>query len=1106
MPDDSSTVVHSEPKPLDWCLGIAIALSFVLALHAEASDSSTSAFDPKTNAVLSEFCVDCHNSKKAKGKINLEGLIEANAFGNDFKAWALVRDMLKENEMPPEDEPQPTKAQRNFVVQSIESSITHSKETLAGDPGPVALRRLTSAEYNYAIQDLAGLDLKLNRVIASDAVGGEGFTNVGDVQFVQDATIERYLEAAKSVASHALIGAGPLRFAANPGKTGQELSAINRIQNLYRMHGFRTGAGEGAEAFGLEQYPKAFYVAWRHHHREAFGEADIELAELAEREGIHHRFANHIWSVFNDSEATFPTTEISRQWQALPPPGSVSEAEVRAACQQLYTQLSSWQKGLAANTNDDEEAAVLSENAFNPTLSHRFRVGISWPIGSTEASFDLEVLPSCVSEADQPVVIWEEARMGIRSPRGQRTRRGSFKSIKNFLSDEQVNALKFGQDSTGQAIDEDSFATSGITNIRLKFPVPPESRSGFFSVTVKLDTEHGADCLVRCTISDGLVEGETVASTGASAALLANPDSNQLESWRLGIAEFAQRLPQVSHREPAPSDRDPIPAPFDNTYNTAERNSFHYVIKYHRDDEFLTNYLIDAPDREALDHAWTDLLSAFDYHDTYFQFVAKKYHIAEEGNHITNLTQEWIDQIAKEPRSHVQRLFNHLNKSNRALEAAESQHLDDSIDLATAAWRRPLDTWEEDRLRSFYHELRDQSELDHSSAIRSLITRILVSPAFLYRLEAEKEGNDIVTIPPLELASRLSFFLWSSVPDAQLIEAAKSKALREPLHLQSEVERMLKHPKARRFATEFFGQWLGFYQFDQYRGVDGERFPEFNEPLKASMYDEAISFFEYIVRQDRPLKDLLFADYTFLDPPLAKHYGMSDYDLPKNILTRTQGLTKEHRGGLLQLGAILTGTSAPLRTSAVKRGEWILRRVLGTPVPPPPADAGSIPADDVQSDGLTVRARLEAHRTDPTCANCHSRIDPLGFALEHFDPVGRWRDTYRDGQEIDDASLLSDGSTIKGIEGLRTYLRDNAAVFHRNLSSKLLGYALGRSELVSDQKLIEELSMGLTLDTPFSELILKIVSSPQFQRKRGADQTSQKRQLETSSIQPRLAL
>ena len=1116
MPEDSSTDVSADANISVWAPssdfietvigGSIITLSLLLTSSTLGSESIPSEFNAEAKALVVHYCTDCHNNKKSKGKVNLEALLSANSFGDSFKTWALVEEMLNENEMPPEDEPQPSSEQRSLLIQSIKSGLEHAKELLAGDPGPVVLRRLTSAEYNYAIEDLTGLDLKLDRVISSDAVGGEGFSNVGEVQFVQDSTIERYLEAAKSVAAHTLIGAGPLRFASNPGKTGQELSGINRIQAIYRKHGFRTGAGEGAEAFGLEQYPKAFYAAWRFHHRSAFGEANIQLAKLAEREGIHPLFAEHIYSVFNDSSATFPTTEISRLWRALPPPDKTNEGAVRVACQNLYSQLSSWQKGLAANTNDDEEAAVLAKNAFNPTLSHRFRVGISWPLGSKEATFDLAVMPSCLTESEQPIVLWEQARLGIRSPQGQRSRRGSIKSLKSFLSDEQVTALRFGQGPSGQSIDQDSFVTSGLAKIQIRIPVPPESRGGFLSVTVKLEPQNGDDCLVRCTVSDGLVQGETVASTGASAALLANPESEQLESWQIGITEFAQRLPQVSHREPAPSDRDPIPAPFDNTYNTAERNSFHYVIKYHRDDDFLTNYLIDGPDRATLDHAWTDLLTAFDYHDTYYKFVAKKFRIDPNEQHIANLTQEWIDQLDAEPRSHVDRLFNHLTDSNHELQAAEEGHVDDAIEMATAAWRRPLSTWEEDRLRTFYRELREQPEQDHASAIRSLITRIFVSPAFLYRLETESEEEDIVELSSLELASRLSFFLWSSVPDSELIKSAQSNALRNPLHLQSEAERMLKHPKARRFATEFFGQWFGFYQFDQYRGVDGERFPEFNDKLKASMYDEAISFFEYIVREDRPIGELLFADYTFLDSSLAKHYGIDTSDLPKNTLRRTEGLRKEHRGGLLQLGAILTGTSAPLRTSAVKRGDWILRRVLGTPVPPPPADAGSIPADDVQADGLTLRARLEAHRVDPSCANCHTRIDPLGFSLEHFDSVGRWRDTYRDGQEIDDASLLSDGSKIEGIEGLHRYLRENASTFHRNLSTKLLGYALGRSELVSDQTLIEGLSESLTLETSFSELILKIISSPQFQNKRSSERATTKRKLETSSIQPNLKL
>ena len=163
------------------------------------------------------------------------------------------------------------------------------------------------------------------------------------------------------------------------------------------------------------------------------------------------------------------------------------------------------------------------------------------------------------------------------------------------------------------------------------------------------------------------------------------------------------------------------------------------------------------------------------------------------------------------------------------------------------------------------------------------------------------------------------------------------------------------------------------------------------------MYDEAVSFFEHIVREDRPVDEILFADYSFLNRPLAEHYGIPGEHLSPDAFARVDELARHHRGGLLGLGAVLTVTSAPLRTSAVKRGDWVLRRVVGTPVPPPPADVGSIPADDRSSDGLTVRQRLEAHRSDASCMNCHSRIDPLGFALEHYDPIGRWRDAYATG-------------------------------------------------------------------------------------------------------------
>jgi hypothetical protein len=305
--------------------------------------------------------------------------------------------------------------------------------------------------------------------------------------------------------------------------------------------------------------------------------------------------------------------------------------------------------------------------------------------------------------------------------------------------------------------------------------------------------------------------------------------------------------------------------------------------------------------------------------------------------------------------------------------------------------------------------------------------------------------------------------------------------MRQPDELVKQARRMLRDPRARRLATEFFGQWLGFYQFDRWRGVDAARFPEFTESLRAAMYDESISFCEHIIREDRPVTEILFADYGFLNRELADHYGVAS-DVISGAMSRVDGLDRYDRGGLLGMGAILTATSAPLRTSPVKRGDWVLRRVLGTAVPPPPADAGSIPADDVFPGGSrTVKQRLDAHRRETACTNCHSRIDPLGFALEHFDSIGRWRERYRDGAEIDPSGTLRDGTVVSGHDGLRSYLRSQQTQFRRTFAAKLIGYALGRSESLGDQRLIQDmLADADSGDDRFSMYVEKLVVSHQF--------------------------
>ena len=1064
---------------------MALAALLAVASRGVCVSASETSFATNVAPHLRTYCVDCHSDDLAEAGVNLQQLAETQSIGVAFKTWEKVIEMLRQGKMPPETMPQPTDQERSTIIDGLQGELARFIEQNAGDPGTVVMRRLTSAEYAYAIQDLTGLDLPLEKLFVSDAVGGEGFTNVGQVQFIEDATLERYLEAAKTVAAHAIVGSGPLGFFEDPGATGLELSAINRIQAIYRAHGFRTGAGEGAEPFGLDRYPKAFYVAWQYRHRDALGLSALSLAELAEAEGISERFAAYIWKVFNRSAESFPTSAICAAWQSLPAPGHDQdpdlEARVRTGCDDIYSTMRDWQALLAANAADEEEAPVLDGESLDFDSSQQFKADIDWPPGAKTAAIEIVLRQAAPGSAGASTLIFRNPCLRFRTTDREWT---TEVPLADVLTTESSQQLSWGTDPAGGQLGEHDFALQSPRTLSLQFKIPDTMVGAELLTLVELDRRSGRASPVRCTISDGLVEGETVAESGGYSVLLADPESKSYAAWERGALEFARLLPEVSQREPAPSDRDPIPPPFDNTYNNAERNFYHYRVKYHRDDGFLVQNMLDDRVREQLDHAWNDLQLSFEYHDTFLRFVAGKFDIELADRSISHLDPAWIEQLPPEPRAHVLRLQQHYQEAQDCWRAAETRHVDDALEFAALAWRRPVTEREQSALREFYRSLRQDTSIDHTQAMRGLLTRILVAPAFLYRAEPPTADHGIVPLADWELASRLSFFLWSSVPDAQLRQAARAGRLSDPDELARQARRMLRDAKSRRFATEFFGQWFGFYRFDDYRGVDSGRFPEFSSTLKQTMYDEAISFFEHIVRQDRPTEEILFADYAFLNRDLVEHYGLALNAEAEERLARVEATNLQYRGGVLGLGAVLTVTSAPLRTSPVKRGDWILRRILGTPVPPPPPDAGSIPADDILADGQTVRERLEAHRSDSACVNCHARMDPLGFALEHFDSIGRWRDTYRDGQPIDSSGTLHDGTAIAGPDGLRRYLRENELLFRRTLSAKLLGYALGRSEIASDRPLIEQMMADLDDDDRFSRLIVRIVRSPQFRQQR----------------------
>ena len=1071
---------------------------------------------PPPQDTFKEYCFECHGTDKPKGDVSIERLLadpSSNAVGANWQDWERVADMLESGKMPPKEATVfPTDDERNAAAAWIRTSLRTYEAEHAGDPGHVTVRRLTSAEYAYAIRDLTGIDVKVGIDASSDSVGGEGFANFGDVQFVQDASVERYLEAAKQIAEHAVIGAGPLEFFSDPGKTGLELSALHRLDELYAGKGFRVVSGEGGRPFGLDRYGKAFYVAWYYKHRAALGDPSATLRGLAEQEGITGRFAEHIWGAVNKPNVGYPARETIDGWARLPAPTAdrdASKARAREGCEALYKALTTWPSwffargDLAAGGAGDESPLVFDDTTLKGEATHHYVYAVGPRAGRGRGAPAQPSGPARVfltftninpAPGVTPVVIWRNARVVTRgavpvapgAPAGGRGRGAagpvlSTKPLREVLPADAAAALKFGVSPDATAMGADDFATTGTVSFALDAPAAGTVAE------LEVDAEVGSDrnAVVRLMISD---RAEGSARDAMHRVILADAASLGYRKFRANMADYVALMPPNSHGEANPADKDPVPAPFDNTYNSPEHDAFVLKVKYQRNDAFFTNSIVDGADRARLNQAWYDLFGSWPYHDAYLEMLVDHFGLKLDSREMKDLTAAKIAAQPAAARPHLTALRAHYDEVMKAQALAQPGHITDALAFAGRAWRRPLTAAEKAGLRAFYDRSRTVTKLDHDAAVRALLARILVSPAFLYRVETSASGPE-KPLSSWELASRMSFFLWSSIPDEELRRAAAAGELNDPAMLAKQVRRMTADPKARRLATEFFGQWLGFYHFDEYRGVDTGRFPEFTDEVKSAMYDEAVTTFEYIVRQNRPVKEMLFADYTFLNKPLAKFYGIDADVKSADRVELVPGARAFDRGGALRLGSVLTTTSAPLRTSPVKRGDWVLRRILGTPTPPPPADAGTIPADDQTFNGLTLRERLAQHKRNATCANCHLRIDPLGFPLEGFDAVGRARTAYADGKAVDVTGEFADKTTITGTDGLLQYLRTQDKQVMTTLSKKMLGYALGRTVMASDRPLMREMTAAGG-DATFADLAARIVTSRQFRNRVGDDDTA----------------
>ncbi|MBV9470868.1 MAG: DUF1592 domain-containing protein [Abitibacteriaceae bacterium] len=433
------------------------------------------------------------------------------------------------------------------------------------------------------------------------------------------------------------------------------------------------------------------------------------------------------------------------------------------------------------------------------------------------------------------------------------------------------------------------------------------------------------------------------------------------------------------------------------------------------------------------------------------------------------------------PASHQRIIFCRTNEAVRQ----QAAHAILSA-FASRAYRRPVTEAEVERLLRYVNMAQKEGE-PFERGIQLAVEAVLTSPNFLFRVELDPHPNDPKAsrlLNSYELASRLSYFLWNSMPDDELFAVAGSGDLQNKDVLAAQVKRMLKDPRAQVMADNFAGQWLQLRRLSDMT-PDPEHFPDFNEDLRTAMRRETELFFEGVAQQDRSVLDFIDANYTYVNATLAKHYGIPDITGPDFRRVVLTGDLAAQRGGVLTQASVLTVTSNPTRTSPVKRGKWVLEQILNAAPPPPPPNLPPLKEDKEAVNAATIRERMAQHRKDPACASCHAQMDPIGFGLENYDPVGAWRKM--DGRfPVDASGTLTDGSTFQGPAQLKTILKSKKEVFVRCLTEKMLTYALGRGLESYDRCIVDDIVKKVAKNNyRFSALITAVVESDPFRKRRG---------------------
>jgi hypothetical protein len=1001
------------------------AMLVIVAVRACGADTAVldRQFEQTVRPFVTKYCIGCHSGQTPAAQFDLKAYTSMDRVTRDYPRWALVLERLAAKEMPPKPMPPPPSEDRQQVIDWIQAIRAEEVRKGAGDPGLVLARRLSNAEYNYTIRDLTGQDIRPTREFPVDPANPAGFDNSGESLTMSSALLNKYLQAARSVADHMFLTPDGIDFAPNPMlvETDRDKYCIQRIVSFYARQ--------------PTDYADYFQAAWRFKYRAALGKPGATLGAIAVDSKVSAKYLPMVWQILEEKDAVGPVARLQGMWRALPVPAG---------------------NPLGTNQMDVVRARCIEMRDFVVRVRNHTAMQFAAPV--------VEGLPP----GSQPLLNWK---------------------LREFAAHRR-----------------DSDPKDLVNDIDAPPPVP---------VIPDYPDLHMEAAPRWAALS-------AKARSGDPDLVVPAPERSRYEA---AFARFASVFPDAFYI----AERGRFFPDDSEDKGRLLSASYHNTMGYFRDDTPLMELILDEKGQKQLNRLWEefDFAASFTARTWVQYFVNQSGEVQGKGEEsgterpvdheitdaavILKMRDAYLAKAQEDPANDPiapQAIREHFDGINATLRNLEKEHVDGEpkqlealLRFAERACRRPITKAERDDLIEYYHTLRNKSGLTHAGAIRDSIVSLLMSPDFLYRIDLLDTGaaprttvlktSSRVPSQPLSayaLASRLSYFLWASMPDEELLRHAAAGDLSRPDVLVAQTRRMLKDPRVSGMVTEFAGNWLQFRHFETINSVDRERFPHFTNDLREAMFQEPIRFITDAIRNDRSMLDLLYGRYTFVNPALAKHYGMPEVNGDQDAWVRVDDADRYQRGGLLPMAVFLTQNSPGLRTSPVKRGNWTVQRVLGEIIPPPPAVVPELPSDESKSD-LPVRDMLAKHRENVVCAACHAKFDSFGLAFEGYGPVGGARRKDLAGRPVDTNVTYPGGAQGTGLEGLLKFIRENRQQeFVNNFIRKLLAYSLNRSLQLSDESIIEPMETGIAAkEYRMNWLFETIVTSPQFLNKRSPD-------------------